>query len=106
MSPDEATVAAAQDILAALDSDIPGPVGHGQICLGGEVVAPLRASATTQPASAPAPPEPAPAATGPVGPEPMRFGGPVVASAPDDALEGARAEILAALWGAPTPGAW
>jgi hypothetical protein len=61
---DDATRAAAQDILAALYGCDAGPVGHGQI----------------------------------------RLGGTVVAAAPDCALEAAQHEILAALFGAPTPG--
>ena len=40
----------------------------------------------------------------PIGYEPVRLGGPVVAGPPDDALHAARLEIMAALNGHPTPG--
>ena len=40
----------------------------------------------------------------PLGYEPVRLGGPVVAGPPDDALHAARREIMAALNGDPTPG--
>jgi hypothetical protein len=49
--------------------------------------------------------EPEPVERMPVGHGTIRLGGPVVAAAPDDALESARHEICAALFGAPTPGA-
>ncbi|HEV7807804.1 MAG TPA: hypothetical protein VGO80_18430 [Solirubrobacteraceae bacterium] len=97
---DDATRAAAQDILAALHDFDTGPVGHGPIRLGGGIAASVAARAAE-----PVPePELAPAERMPVGHGTIRLGGPVVAAAPDDALESAQHEILAALFGAPTPG--
>jgi multifunctional 2-oxoglutarate metabolism enzyme len=76
---DDATKAAAQDILTALASQAEGPVGHGPIRLGGEIVA--REPASQKPAAAaPAPaPEPERAGSGPVGHGTIRLGGEVVA---------------------------
>jgi hypothetical protein len=95
---DDATNAAAQDILAALYGSDAGPVGHGQICPGGGIAAARPAEREF------AEPEPEPVERMPVGHGAIRLGGPVVAAAPDRSLEAAQHEILAALFGAPTPG--
>jgi hypothetical protein len=112
MSWDEAaTLAAVEDVLAAMDSELDRPAAHAPAPAAGGFAGRL----------SPAPPEPAlasaqsaPPASDPAlhesgsighGHGHVRPGGPVVAAAPDDALEGARREILAALSGELTPGA-
>jgi hypothetical protein len=102
---DAATLAAVEDILAALDSELDRPAAHAPASAAGELA--VRLSEPPAPASEPALPasDAGLEGSGPIGHGHVRPGGPVVAAAPDDALENARREILAALSGELTPGA-
>lgn len=90
---DAATDAATRDILAALERDLTGGarVGAQRSDVPADLVEPDAASARD--------------AGLPFGHGPVRLGGTVVAGPPDDAFEMAQLEILAALTGAPPPGA-
>lgn len=97
---DDAKVTANQEILAALDRQFGGCVGHGPIRIGGQVAAHHPAAETPVDCT-----DPVTAAGEPVGHGIIRLGGTVVAGPPDDAMTRAAEEIRAALNGSPTPGA-